>query len=105
MRRYIAQFRVYGATFGLVASLACVVAPPQGVVYVERRPPPARVEVVGPARPGYVWVAGYWRWDRHDYLWVPGRWTPVEHGYRTWVPGRWEERHHRWYWVEGHWAR
>jgi len=105
MRRNFAQFRVLGASIALCAALGCAVGPAPGVVYVERRPPPDRVEVVvGAPRPGYVWIAGYWRWQRNDYVWIPGRWSPVEHGYHTWVRGRWEHSHGRWYWVDGHWA-
>jgi hypothetical protein len=87
----------------VVGAMACAPLPPPGAVYIERRPPPNRVEVVTVA-PGreYVWVRGHWRWAGGDYDWVPGRWARIEHG-RRWQEGRW--RHHKqgWYWIEGHW--
>jgi hypothetical protein len=43
---------------------------------------PAPVEIIPAARPGYLWQAGYWRWD---------------HGHRYWERGRWNEMH-RHYW-------
>jgi hypothetical protein len=83
---------------------ACAPAPPPGVVYVARRPPADRVEVIGarPA-PGHVWLRGYWRWDHDDFVWVPGHWALVEHGYREWVPGRWHHGRRGWYYIDGHW--
>jgi len=94
------------AGIALTASLACVPPPPPGSMVVEREPPRDRVEVVV-ASPGsgFVWVRGFWRWERREYVWVPGRWVRPERGFRTWVPGRWRHRRSGWYWVEGHWAR
>ena len=106
MRRNIAHFRTLAASLALLAALACAGSMSLGVVYVERRPPPDRVEViVGAPGRDYVWMRGYWRWERNDYAWVPGRWVRPERGYRKWVPGHWRHSRHRWYWVEGHWAR
>jgi hypothetical protein len=106
MRRTIAHFRNLAASLALLAALACAGGMSLSVVYAERRPPPDRVEVVV-AAPGrdYVWMRGYWRWERNDYVWISGRWVRPERGYRKWVPGHWKESRHRWYWVEGHWAR
>ena len=41
-------------------------------VVVRVRPPHPVVEarVVAPG-PGYIWIAGYHRWDGHAYVWVP----------------------------------
>lgn len=43
-------------------------------VETEVPPPAARVEVIPPPGPGYLWAPGYWRWagNRHD--WVEGYW-------------------------------
>lgn len=89
--------------FGLALLLSCA-PPPPGRVYVVRRPPPERVEVidVGPG-PGYVYVRGYWRYDGGDYVWAPGRWVQVDRRYHDWVPGHWAHDRHGWYWVDGHW--
>lgn len=87
----------------LALLLSCA-PPPPGRVYVVRRPPPERVEViaVGPG-PGFVYVRGYWRYDGGDYVWVPGRWVQLDRRYREWVPGHWAHDRHGWYWVEGRW--
>jgi hypothetical protein len=75
------------------------------VVYVDRAPPPRRVEVV-PVRPGpeYVWVAGYWTWGApREYVWTPGRWQRPPRAHARWVEGRWRKHGHEWYWQPGHW--
>lgn len=43
---------------------------------------------VPPARPGWIWVPGYWSWGR----WVPGYWVPVgpPPGAYVYVPGWWQ---------------
>lgn len=75
-------------------------------IYVRIGPPPPRREVVvARPGPGYVWVAGYHRWDGRAYVWVPGQWVLPRAGYHRWVPGHWRETHRGWVWVEGHWAR
>ena len=95
---------------GLVTSMACAYNQPPGtrVVYIARRPPVARVEVIS-VRPGpsYVWMAGYWGWGGVDYYWVPGRWTvPPQRVYTVWVPGRWDHhRGHGWHYRPGHWRK
>src|SRR5271165_5572450 len=45
------------------------------VVDVQVAPPPPRVVVVPPPRAGYVWAAGYWRWNGARYVWVDGHWV------------------------------
>lgn len=106
MLRNIAHYRALGASLALAAALACAPGTQVGVVYVERRPPPERVEVaLASPGPGFVWIRGYWRWERNDYRWVAGRWTRPQRGYRRWEPGRWRQSHHHWYWVEGRWTR
>jgi hypothetical protein len=59
---------------------------PGGVVRVYKRPvfreryynvhvrPPVIVETYDPV-PGYVWVAGNWRWGGAEWVWVPGYWS------------------------------
>ena len=99
--------RVLGsAVMGVAALLvlACASNPPPGGIVVERRPPPDRVEVIGvaPGR-GYLWIRGFWRWERADYVWVPGRWAGAERGHRRWASGHWAHTRRGWYWVEGRW--
>src|SRR5438094_194846 len=53
---------------------------------------------------GYVWVAGYWRWNGHRHLWVDGHWMRERRGWH-WVPAHWVEAGPRWRFVAGHWER
>ncbi|MDQ2962470.1 MAG: YXWGXW repeat-containing protein [Pseudomonadota bacterium] len=74
------------------------------VIIINAGPPPERVEVVPAARTGYVWVPGYWRWDRGRHVWVKGHWIRERRGYH-WTPHRWHERGKRWHFEAGHWDR
>jgi hypothetical protein len=51
-------------------------------------PPPPRVVVVEPARPGpeYVWVDGYWYPVGHHYKWHEGYWTRPPYEGARWMP-------------------
>lgn len=97
---------------GLTLALsACVVAPRGyyargyygGAIAVA--PPPPRVEYYGSSPyPGYIWIAGYWRWGGHRYLWVPGRWSAPRPGFR-WAPRHWIHGPRGWHMAGGHWRR
>ena len=92
--------------FALATLLACTLLPAAsyGQVYVRVGPPDPIVEHYGPAPGrGYVWVAGYHRWDGRTYVWVPGRYEVPRRHYRVWVPGRWAHHRRGYYWVEGRW--
>lgn len=99
-RLLIGLLGMLGAT-----AIACASnSPPDNAVYVVRRPPPDRVEVIGVApSPGYVWIRGYWNWNGGDYAWTSGRWAAPERGYRRWEPGQWRHGRRGWFWVEGRW--
>jgi WXXGXW repeat (2 copies) len=75
-----------------------------GGIYVRTGPPPVRREVVlvSPG-PGYVWVPGYYRYERSAYVWVGGRYERPPRGRTRWVEGHWRENRSGWYYVEGHW--
>lgn len=104
--RHRSTMRLSLAAFALVGMLACVPPPRPGRMYVVRRPPPVRVERIGVAPGhGYVWIGGFWRWNRPNYVWISGRWMVPPAGYSIWVPGRWHRNRHGWYWVEGRWRR
>jgi hypothetical protein len=79
-------------------------AAPGGRMYVVVAPPAPIVEarVVAP-EPGYVWVAGYHRWDGRAYVWVPGTYMRPPRARAAWVPAHWERERRGWYFVEGHW--
>ncbi len=87
--------------------LALAVGSANAQVYVRIGPPPPRREVIvtSPGR-GYVWQAGYHRWENGAYVWVPGRWVlPPQPYYHHWVPGHWRQTPRGYIWVEGHWRR
>ena len=67
-------------------------------------PPPPIYEAVPPARAGYVWAPGYWRWEHERHVWVAGRWMEARRGYH-WVPDRWDHDHDGWRHRDGHWDR
>ena len=97
--------KLLSATTILAASIfATACAGASGRVYVRSGPPPIRAEVVGVAPgPGYVWVPGYYNYDRGGYVWVGGRWDRPPRVRARWVQGHWQRDRHGWYYVEGHW--
>src|SRR5215467_8033017 len=98
MRSLFAALIVTGALF----TTACVGA--SGRVYIRTGPPPLRAEVVGVAPgPGYVWVPGYYRYERSGYVWVGGRYERPPRARARWTPAHWERDRRGWYFVEGHW--
>jgi len=94
------------ALAGGLLGLAALSAPASAAVAInlDIGPPPARVEVVPAARPGWVWSPGYWAWNGHHHNWVGGHWLRERRGY-GWVPEHWDERGGRHYFVPGHWDR
>ena len=69
-----------------------------------RLPPPReRRETLPPARPGFVWIPGYWDWQGVRHAWVSGHWAPERRGCH-WVPHRWISRDGRWRLQPGGWA-
>jgi hypothetical protein len=66
-------------------------------------PPAPRSEPVPPARMGFVWAPGFWRWDGHQHVWEAGHWEKDHPGHH-WVPAAWTPGpggHYRF--AEGHW--
>ncbi|MBZ5557647.1 MAG: hypothetical protein LAO77_10280 [Acidobacteriia bacterium] len=100
LRRIATAIVVMSAS--ILIESAC--AAPRGRMYVVVAPPPPIVEarVVAPG-PGYIWVAGYHRWDGRAYVWMPGAWARPPRPRARWVPAHWERERRGWYFVEGHW--
>lgn len=98
-RRFIAQAAFVMAGLAAVAGTASA----EVVVIAPSAPPPVRMEAVPPARDGYVWDRGHWRWDHGQYMWAPGHWEVVQVGHH-WVPGHWVARGGAWRWMPAHWA-
>jgi hypothetical protein len=108
--------RLLATTTLLGLATACLVPGPRGRVaivapvpvvsirYVDREPPPVRVERVPPLpSPDHVWIAGYWSWNGHAHVWVPGRHHLRPHPRAHWDEGRWVRHERGWHWIEGRW--
>lgn len=87
------------AVFALPASAHAFIG-----VSVGFPPPPPRVEAVVVARPGHVWIPGYWRWNGASHVWAGGYWTHARPGYR-YMPARWVRTGPAWRFHAGYWAR
>ncbi len=91
-------------TLLLALSVAPIAAMAQARVFVRVGPPAPIVEHYGPApHPGYVWIAGYHRWDGARYVWAPGYWVAPPRPRAVWVPHHWVHHPGGWVLVEGHW--
>lgn len=90
----------------MTSALGCLIAVGANAaeVFVRVAPPRPLIErrVVAPG-PGYVWIAGYHRWDGRAYVWVPGRWERPPRRHAHWVAHHWVHRHGGYVLVEGHW--
>ncbi|MEI9812412.1 MAG: hypothetical protein WDO18_06925 [Acidobacteriota bacterium] len=72
--------------------------------YAGGPPPPVRVEARGFAPgQGYVWVDGYWGYNRNAYAWTPGYWTRPPRGRSVWVAPGWQSRGGRYHFRPGRW--
>jgi hypothetical protein len=72
--------------------------------YVANAPPPPQETVVMAARPGYIWVDGYWHWGGSRWNWYRGYYARERVGY-YYVKGGWTYREGRHYWAPGRWHR
>jgi hypothetical protein len=104
-RRNLARSLAMAVSLGTAISLLgdCVVATSGEVVVVDTPPPPPRPVQVS-ARPGFVWVDGYWVHRGDQWVWRDGYWERERPGY-LYVQGRWTKRAGRWHWVEPRWDR
>jgi WXXGXW repeat (2 copies) len=73
-------------------------------IIVRIAPPQPRSEPVPPARPGRVWIPGYWDWRGNRHVWVRGRWVSARRG-MVWEQDRWVNRNGRWQLQRGRWVR
>lgn len=91
-------------TLLLGLSLAPMASMAEVGIAVRVGPPAPIVEHYGPPpHPGYVWVAGYQRWDGARYIWAPGYWTARPRPRAVWVPHHWVHRRGGWVLIPGHW--
>jgi hypothetical protein len=101
MKRISKRLQFIGS---LCLTIACISCAAPSRLYVRVGPPAPIVEtrLIAPA-PGYVWVAGYHRWNGAGYVWVPGRWERPPRPRAVWVPGHWVQERRGWFFVEGRW--
>jgi WXXGXW repeat (2 copies) len=87
----------------LALCLAPAMALAQTVVVHATPPPPVIENHDHPLHPGWVWHAGYHRWEGNHYVWVKGFWVDPPRPGAVWVPHRWEHQGDHWVLIEGHW--
>ena len=86
-------------------TLAAPVSSYAGVnVDIDVAPPALRIETAPPARVGYVWGPGYWRWNNGQHVWVRGHWLRERPGFH-YVPEVWVQAGPHWHFQPGHWER
>jgi hypothetical protein len=93
------------ASLGVATPALAAAPPPQVRAYIQVGPPRPVYErrLVSPG-PGFVWVAGYHRWDGRAYEWVPGRWVRAPRAGSRWVAPQWRhDRRQGWYFIDGRW--
>ena len=88
----------------VAAALSFAAVPSHAVVWVGIAPPALQVEVTPEARPGYLWVPGYWNWEGRRHVWVAGSWERERPGY-AYAPPTWVEEGGRWRFETARWAR
>ena len=95
LRRFLTGFVLAGVlTFSAVAADFVIrIAPPRAQRQVRGRAPGA----------GYVWIAGYQRWQGQSYQWVPGRWEQRPNPRARWVQPRYVRQGGGHVFVEGRW--
>lgn len=66
--------------------------------------PPAAVYEDAPAREGFVFTPGYWRWDdaHRNHTWVKGEYVPARKG-EHYVAPEWRQQNGRYHFNEGRW--
>ena len=76
----------------------------QAQIAIRIGPPAPVVEHYGPPpHPGYVWQAGYHRWDGNRYAWTPGHWGRPPHPGAVWVPDAYDHRGDGYHYHAGYW--
>lgn len=85
----------------IIVASACYAGPR---VYVVRKPPPGRVEVIGVAPShNHVWISGRWIWKSDGYHWQNGYWMKRPRANAMWIPGHWKHTQRGYVWMPGHW--
>lgn len=71
-----------------------------GIMIGAPPPPPAVIVVQGPgARPGHLWIEGYWYPQGRHYRWRDGYWARAPYPGAYWVSARYDRgRYYDGYW-------
>ena len=90
----------------LLVALGFIAAPAwsQSSITTDTAPPAARQEPPGPAREGYIWAPGYYKYESNNYTWQEGHYIPARKGYRYQAP-RWEESNGKFTLYPEQWVR
>ena len=97
---------VCGAAVAAALAIPAAAQVSVGVRIGRTPPPPLRYEVRSRAPgPGYVWVDGYWGWDRGRYVWMPGVWQRPPYAGAYWNHPHYDHYADGWHLHEGHWDR
>ena len=89
---------------GMIGAVAMPLPSLAEVVFVDRAPPAAQVEIVPGPRQGYVWSPGYYNYENNQHVWVKGESIREREGY-SYQPNRWVEHDGRWNLESSRWDR
>lgn len=81
----------------------CGQAVPVGFYVTAAPPPPKADEPIGTAKPGEIWIAGHWNYDRDGYVWLPGHWEAPPRPGKKWRAPYWGQHAGGWKLHEGKW--
>jgi hypothetical protein len=86
-----------GGCYVAVRPAEVEVAAPEGEVgvWVEQPVPPAEVVTAAPGPAvDFLWIPGWWGWERGGWAWHGGYWGRRPHPAAVWVPHRWARGPH-----------
>ena len=67
--------------------------------------PSDRIHTRTALRRGYVWIDGYYKWNRRSrsYVWIEGHQIRQKKG-KIWISGKWKRVPGGWTYISGFWA-
>ena len=94
--------KITGAFLTLIVGAQLLTACSGYIVATGPPSPPVEVIISAPA-PHYVWVPGYYSYNRSTYIWVDGSYQVPPRGRTTYVQGRWQQGPKGYKRSRGHW--
>ena len=98
IRKNVGTLAVAVGLFAMAGAGSAAVAE----IEIRTAPPPDRVEMVPPARPGYIYERGHYHWDGRQYVWNEGQFIQERPGHK-YTPYAFERRGEVWYYRPGFW--